>query len=633
MSKTLIYRLTPPELQALKEYLEDGEKQGTLWWSKAPNTCSFFFINKKDGKLRSMVDYCPLNEITKKNVAPIPLIPELVDKLLGVQFFTKLDIRWGYNNVWIHPDDIEKTAFKTPLGLFESLVMTFGLCNAPTTFQTFMDTQFADIITTGHVVIYLDDILIFAETLQELTQLTHWVLQRIQDLDLFLRPMKCSFNQTSVEYLGLIISEGEICMDPVKLKAIQEWPLPQMVKDIQKFLGFCNFYCQFVKDYSHIARPLFNLTKKETPWNWTTECNMAFETLWQTMIMLPVLMLPDHEKPFTLITDASDYVTGAILEQRDALGWSHLIAYFSKSLQPAEQNYEIHDKELLAIIHTLKHFWHYIQESPYVTKILLDHANLKYFTTKQTLTCQQAWWALFLSEYNYTIIPTPGKQNTANALSWRLDLKEGIATNNTNCILLTPDKFCIQALQTTAIPMGMNTDLKQAIREAIEIDRLIGQKLKNILLNEPCDAAKGLQEWNLEDRLILYKGLVYITNNENLKCKVVQQYHDKLMGHSGEWKTIELITRDFWWPGIMTFIKAYIKGCTTCQTMKIKPPVKVPLKPNKIPQGIWETITIDFIMDLPVSNGYDLILTVIDWHSKAVILSPCHKTIIAKQTS
>jgi len=242
MGKTSIYRLTPPELQALKEYLEDGEKRGTLQCSKAPNACSFFFINKKDGKLCPVVDYCPLNEITKKNAALIPLIPELVDKLLGARFFTKLDIRWGYNNMRIHPDDIEKTAFKTPLGLFESLVMTFGLCNAPAMFQTFMDTQFADIIATGHVVIYLDDILIFAETVQELMQLTHQVLQRIQDLDLFLRPTKCSFNQTSVEYLGLIILEGEIRMDPVKLKAIQDWPLPRTVKEVQKFLGFCNFY-------------------------------------------------------------------------------------------------------------------------------------------------------------------------------------------------------------------------------------------------------------------------------------------------------------------------------------------------------------------------------------------------------
>ena len=140
----------------------------------------------------------------------------------------------------------------------------------------------------------------------------------------------------------------------------------------------------------------------------------------------------------------------------------------------------------------------------------------------------------------------------------------------------------------------------------------MGQKLKDILLNGPHDAAKGLQEWNLEDELILYKGLVYISNNENLKCKVIQQYHNKLIGHLGEWKTIELITRDFWWPGITTFVKVYIKGCTTCQTTKIKPPVKVPLKPNEIPRGIWETITMDFIMDLLVSNRYDSIFTVVD---------------------
>ena len=161
----------------------------------------------------------------------------------------------------------------------------------------------------------------------------------------------------------------------------------------------------------------------------------------------------------------------------------------------------------------------------------------------------------------------------------------------------------------------------------------MGQKLKDILLNGPRDAAKGLQEWNLENGLILYKGLVYVPNNKNLKCKVVQQYYDRLMGHPGEWKTIKLITRDFWWPGIMMFVKAYIKGCAMCQTTKIKPPVKVPLKPNEIPQGIWKTITMDFITDLPASKGYDSILTVVDRHSKAVILSPCYKTITAEQTS
>ena len=143
--------------------------------------------------------------------------------------------------------------------------MTFGLCNALATFQTFIDTEFGDLLDMGQVVIYLNDILIFATTLAELIHLTHLILQRLEKLDLYLWPAKCSFNQTSVEYLGLIISEGKLHMDPVKLRAVQQWPLPKRVKDIQKFLGFCNFYWHFVCNYSQLARPLFDLTKKDTP--------------------------------------------------------------------------------------------------------------------------------------------------------------------------------------------------------------------------------------------------------------------------------------------------------------------------------------------------------------------------------
>ena len=274
MSKMSVYRLTPLRKIALKEYIEDGLKRGTLRRSEAPDACSFFFINKKDGKLRPVQDYRPLNAITRKNVAPIPLIPELIDKLLGAWFFTKLDVRWGYNNIHIQEGDEWKTAFKTPMGLYESLVMNFGLCNAPAIFQTFMDEQLKDLIATGHMVIYLDDILIFADNKAELERLIHRVLQCLLDLDLFLQPEKCLFNRTSVEYLGLIISEGKLCMDPIKLEAVRKWPRPKTVKDIQKFLGFCNFYQRFVKGYSELTCPLFDLTKKGEPFIWT-DCHEA----------------------------------------------------------------------------------------------------------------------------------------------------------------------------------------------------------------------------------------------------------------------------------------------------------------------------------------------------------------------
>ena len=289
-------------------------------------------------------------------MAPIPLIPELIDKLLGARFFTKLDIHWGYNNIRIREGNEWKTTFKTPMGLYESLVMNFRLCNTLATFQTFMDEQFKDLIATGHMVVYLDDILIFADNEAELERLTHRVLQHLLDLDLFLRLEKCSFNRTSVEYLGLIISEGELRMDPIKLEAVRKWPRPKTVKDIQKFLGFCNFYRRFVKGYSELAHPLFDLTKKGKPFIWTDRHEASFTGLQDILMSSPVLLLPDYRKPFTLYTDTSDYATSAILEQDDTLGRSHPVAFYSKSLQPAERNYEIHDKQLLAIVHGLRHF-------------------------------------------------------------------------------------------------------------------------------------------------------------------------------------------------------------------------------------------------------------------------------------
>jgi len=184
----------------------------------------FFFVDKKDGKLRPVQDYRALNDIMIKNAAPLPLIPELIDKLRGARYFTKLDIRWGYNNIRVKKGDEHKAAFKTPLGLFEPTVMTFGLCNAPATFQTFMNTVFADLIDGGHVIIYLDDILIFAEDPDLLDNLTHTVLARLLQHDLYLKPEKCVFAQTTIEYLGIIISEGQIAMDPAKVTGITDWP-------------------------------------------------------------------------------------------------------------------------------------------------------------------------------------------------------------------------------------------------------------------------------------------------------------------------------------------------------------------------------------------------------------------------
>jgi hypothetical protein len=593
-----------------------------------------FFVEKKGGDLRPVQDCRALNDITVKNAAPIPLIPELIDRLHGACYFTKFDIRVGYNNIRIKEGDEYKAAFKTPLGLFEPLVMTFGLCNAPATFQTFMNHIFQDMVDEGHVVVYLDDILIFADNLALLDKLTHEVLSRLDKFDLYLKPEKCSFAQTTIDYLGLVISEGQITMDPAKVKGITEWPTPTSVKQVQAFLGFCNFYRRFIHNYSTMARPLFDLTKKESPFLWGAAQEAAFRTLIHAFTTAPVLALPDHSKPFRLITDASDFATGAILEQPDALNRWHPVAFHSKSLQPAERNYEIHDKELLAIVRALEIFRHYLEGRDNTTEIWTDHGNLVYFFTKQKLTRRQARWSLYLSRFRFIIIHKPGTQNKSDALSRRPDHKEGMALDNDDRVLLDNRFFTIHTTQTTAVNISGDNTIRQRIVATQEYDKEVTQALESILKNGPRSITKGLEDWNLEDGLILYRGQVYVPQNETLRRDIVKQYHDHVAtGHPGRWKTYELVSREFWWPGISTFVKSYVDGCATCQATKIRPRNRVPLQPNQVPTEVWKTITMDFITDLPVSQGYDSLFVVVDRLSKATIVTPCNKTITAEETA
>jgi len=227
-----------------------------------------FFIKKKDGSLQLVQDYRVLNAITVKNRYPLPLISELVSQLCEARYFTKLDVRWGFNNVHIKPGDEWKAAFCTNYGLFEPLVMFFGMTNSPATFQTMMNDIFRTLIAKGIVVVYLDDILIFMKTEEEHERAVQRVLEVLIEHKLFLHPEKCEFHRKQIEYLGLVISENKVKMDPVKVAGVCDWPTPENRTDVQAFIGFINFYCRFIWDFSTIARPLFDLTHSDKVWNW-----------------------------------------------------------------------------------------------------------------------------------------------------------------------------------------------------------------------------------------------------------------------------------------------------------------------------------------------------------------------------
>jgi hypothetical protein len=304
------YPLAMGQQDLLDQFLAEHLQKGYIRTSKSPYASPFFFIKKKDGKHRPVQDYRKLNEVTVRNTYPLPLIKELIHQLVGKQWFTKFDIRWGYNNVRIKEGDEWKAAFKTNRGLFEPTVMFFGLTNSPATFQTMMDAIFREEVASGDVIIYMDDILIATTgSLDHHRNMVAHILSKLREHDLFLKPEKCHFHKQEVEYLGVIVGKGHVKMDPVKVQAITDWPTPTNLHELRSFLGFGNYYKDFIPAYSHITRPLHDLTKKNTPWHWDDSQRTAFHLLKEIFTSYPVLRNPDSNKRYIVDTDASQFAS------------------------------------------------------------------------------------------------------------------------------------------------------------------------------------------------------------------------------------------------------------------------------------------------------------------------------------
>ena len=342
------------EMEVCKKFIDENLKAGKIRKSQSPQASLFFFVQKKDRGLCPFQDYWYLNEHTVKNAYLLSLISTLIDKLKGAKYFSKMDVQWGYNNVHIKEGDEWKAAFTTPFGLYEPLVMFFRQCNSPLTFQAFMDSTFRDMIVEQWLIIYIDNILIFAKTMEECQEQTKWVLERMQEEDLHLKLAKCAFDQTEVEYLGLIVKNGEVLMDPTKLKAVEQWEPPKSVKAVRSFIRFRNFYRKFIPNFSALAWLLHDLTKKGVTFQWGKEQDDVFIKLKETFLSAPVIKMLDTTKPFFVMTDASLTASGGVLMQKDSNGDFHPCAYHSTTFSPVEQNYNIYNRELLAIIQALK---------------------------------------------------------------------------------------------------------------------------------------------------------------------------------------------------------------------------------------------------------------------------------------
>jgi hypothetical protein len=247
------YPLAQGQQKLLDKFLTEHLAKGYICHSKSPYTSPFFFVGKKNTKTQPVQDYRILNNYTIHNNYPLSLIKELISQLIGKQWFTKFDVQWGYNNVWMKEGNKWKATFKTNKGLFEPLVMFFGLTNSPATFQTMMDSIFREEIASRDIIIYMDDILIATtRNLKSHCNLVTHILKKLQNNDLFLRPEKCHFHKEEVKYLGVIIRKGQVKIDPIKVQAITNWPTPTNLSELHSFLGFGNYYKDFIPKYSRV---------------------------------------------------------------------------------------------------------------------------------------------------------------------------------------------------------------------------------------------------------------------------------------------------------------------------------------------------------------------------------------------
>jgi hypothetical protein len=615
-----VYPLNPTEHEACRSFVDKHLATGKIQPSKSPQASPFFFVPKKDGTVRPCQDYRYVNSHIIKNAYPLPLISDLVDRLRGSRTFTKMDIRWGYNNVLIRPEDRWKAAFITPFGLFKPTVMFFGLCNSPATFQALMDHLFGDFIAEGWLIIYMDDLLIHSAGNEVHQERTEKVLQRLQDNHLYLKLEKCAFAVPEVEYLGMVIMEGHVAMDPTKLTAIDEWQPQNSVKGVRSFIGFCNFSRRFIPDFSNIACPLHDFTRKNTRWDWTPACEDAFLTIKDAFTRQLVLSMPDISTPFFVMSDASLSVTGAMLMQKDSNGDLHPCAYLSKTLSSAEWNYDIYDCELLAVIHALEEWRHYLLGTAHVVTVLTDHKNLTYFRQPHKLSRRQARWNLFLQDFDLHFSHTPRTQmGPADALSCRDNVDT--ADDNVELTLLPDDLF------TRAIDVA----LADKIALSTPSDPLVLSVLQALDEGASLFPCARREDWLYQEGKLYFKGRLYVP--EGARRDIVVTLHESAAGgHGGIFRTQDLVARDFWWPGLNAFVHRFVTGCAVCQAHKVNThPSAPPLTPlASVATRLFQQVSVDLITDLPLSLGFDSVMVVVDHGlTKGVIISPCHKSVDA----
>ena len=618
-----LYRQSEDELKETKRQIYEYLDAGHIRPSSSAFGAPVLLVKKKDGSMRMCIDYRGLNDITIKNNFPLPRIDDLHDRLGKARYFTKLDLYSGYHQIPIRPGDEHKTAFTSRYGTYEFLVMPFGLTNAPATFQTAMNALFTSWLDV-FVIVYLDDILIYSATQEEHLKHVHQVMERLTTYKWYCKMKKCEFATTSVEYLGHIVSNGQIAIDPDKMKAVTDWKIPfKNVTEVQSFLGLIGYYRKFIPHFSHIARHLYELTRKNIEFKWLEQHTQAVNALKNAILSPDCLAIFDSSLSTILTTDACDYALGAVLMQQFPQG-ERPVAFISRTLNNTEQNYSMWEKELFAVVWAIKYFRPYLLNHNFLVKSdnkpstqLLVNSALKLSTSATNRVIR---WILSIQGYSFKVEHQAGKTNVvADALS-------RFAAH----INAMPDDYeTAQFCQTQSAPVK-NTEISRLFQEAYK-------------RNPACSAIlKQLQDGQYHPRLALHEQLivtretpfrVMIPDDTALRSALFQEIHDTpLTGHPGFHKFMTYIRRHFVGPHLRRDVLDFTRTCPQCQIAK--PRHNLPfgtIMPLQPPEEPWQDISMDLIVHLPHSQIYNAIFVVVDRFSKMAHFIPTQTQISAPE--